>query len=145
MTDTTVMPRAVMAFDFGLRQTGVAVGQTITLSARGVATLNCRDGKPRWPEVTALVDEYAPNVLLVGLPLNMDGTPSTMSEAARAFAQKLSERCKLPAEMHDERLTTRSARSDLEAARASGRARSDHELAACLIAESWMRERARGA
>ena len=142
MADAPAMPRSVMAFDFGLSHTGVAVGQTITASARGVATLNCRDGKPRWPEVTELIDAYTPSILIVGLPLNMDGTSSPMSESAEVFAGKLRERFKLSVEMHDERLTTRSAKSDLDEAREMGRADSDHELAACLIAESWMRENA---
>ncbi len=135
----------VMAFDFGLAETGVAVGQAITGSARGVATLICRAGKPRWPEVTDLIEEFRPSLLLVGLPLNMDGTTSPISEAAEAFADKLRSRFELPVETHDERLTTRMAKADLEEAREMGRAGSDHELAACLIAESWMRENAREA
>ena len=128
----------VLAFDFGLSRTGVAVGQTVTGNARGVATLICRDGKPNWREVAALVDEYAPSALVVGNPLNMDGTPSAMSERAAAFAEALERKFDLSVHTHDERLTTHAARSEFEAAKAVGRAATEHELAACLIAESWL-------
>ena len=142
MPSVSAKARCIMAFDFGTTQTGVAVGQSITGSARGVATLSCRAGKPKWREITALIEAYGPSLLIVGLPLNMDGTSSPMSRAAEDFAAKLRTRCELPVEMHDERLTTHAAKADLEAAQELGRAGSDHELAACLIAESWMRDNA---
>ncbi len=132
----------VLAFDFGLSQTGVAVGQPVTGDARGVTTLACKDGKPRWREVTALIEEFSPSSLVVGNPLNMDGTASPMSEAAGTFAEALRDRYTLDVSTHDERLTTHAARSGLEEARAIGRAATEHELAACLIAESWMRANA---
>ena len=131
----------VMAFDFGLRHIGVAVGQPLTGSARGVATLAARDGHPVWRELLALLGEYRPAALLVGLPLNMDGSPSDMSRRAEAFADELTRRTAVPVATHDERLSSREAQALLPTARALAQANTDHELAACLIAESWMRER----
>ena len=75
----------VMGFDFGLRFLGIAVGQAITGSASGLATLNCREGQPRWHEVAALIETHRPQQLVVGLPLNMDGSRSEMAEQATAF------------------------------------------------------------
>jgi len=120
----------VLAFDFGLRHIGVAAGQTVTRTASPVATLRARDGKPDWPELTKLVAEWNPARLLVGLPLNMDGTESEMSERARRFAAELARRTGLPTDLVDERLTTRAATE----------AGGTHAHAAALIAETWLNE-----
>lgn len=132
----------VLAFDFGLRHIGVAGGQTVTGTAGPLTTLTAERGRPRWPELLELVAEWRPVRLLVGLPLNMDGTGSDMSEAARKFARALEQRSGIATELVDERLSTRAAqalaRSD------SGSRAGSHELAAVLIAETWFAER-RGA
>ncbi len=134
--------RMVLSFDFGTHHIGVAVAQTITGDARGVATLKARSGKPQWHQIAELVDAHQPTHLVVGLPLNMDGSTSEMSTRAEQFAHQLQQRFKLPTKMHDERLTSRVAKELLEGARESGTAKSDHELAACLIAQSWLAEQA---
>ena len=126
--------RFVVAFDFGLKHIGVAVGQTITGTATGIATLRARAGVPDWTKLQALVADYDPVRLVVGLPLNMDDTESDMSAAARRFADRLRSRYGLPVAMHDERLTTREARSLAEGVDDS------HALAAALILESWLSE-----
>lgn len=126
-----------MAFDFGLKETGVAVGQTVTGTATGVATLQCRAGKPRWRELSDLIHTYRPSLLIVGLPLHMHGGESEMSAQARNFGAKLADRFGLTVLMQDERLTTRAADSAMAVARETGTARTEHELAACLIFESW--------
>jgi len=134
----------VMAFDFGLRHIGVALGLHLTATARGIATLSAKSGKPRWQELQALLDEYQPGHLLVGLPLNMDGSESDMAAQARRFAAQLGHRSGLPVTLHDERLSTRQARAEMERAKAMGPASSEHELAACLILTSWFSEAGAG-
>ena len=131
----------ILAFDFGTQNIGVAVGQTITQTARGIATLKAKNGRPRWQEILALIAEYQPKHLIIGLPLNMDGSDSDMSILATNFAEQLATRSKIAAVLHDERLSTRTAKSQLEEAREFGIAKNDHELAACLIAQSWMTSR----
>ncbi len=106
----------------------MAAGQTVTATANPLATLNARDGRPRWPEIEKLVGEWRPIRLLVGLPLNMDASESEMSERARKFAATLARRTGLPTDLVDERLTTRAA------AEQGG----DHAMAAALIAETWL-------
>jgi putative Holliday junction resolvase len=140
----------VMSYDFGLKYIGVAVGQPITSSATGIATLICRKpergkpaGKPNWREVRDLIAAHKPAALVVGLPLNMDGSESEMASNARAFAAKLEHQFGLPVHLHDERLSSRAAAEQLEYAQQAGKAKTDHELAACLILESWLSDPAR--
>jgi putative Holliday junction resolvase len=130
----------VLAFDFGLKYIGVAAGVSITGTARGVATLEARNGKPHWPSVLAVVREHNATQLVVGLPLNMDDSESVITDGARTFARKLHEQTKLPMHLHDERLTTHAALEMLAEAEGLEMGRTDHELAAALIAESWMRD-----
>ena len=130
----------VIGFDFGLKHIGVALGQDITGTARGLKTLPASDGKPRWHEVDTLLQQYKPAVLVVGLPLNMDGSESDMSVQAQKFAAQLAKRSRLLVHTHDERLTSHSAKQAFEHAREMGTAATEHELAACLIVESWLAE-----
>ena len=127
----------VLAFDYGTRFVGVAAGQSITNTATGLTTLS---GKSMWREIEVLIKEHQPNALIVGNPINMDGTRSAMSTAAEEFGQALEKRTGLPVHLHDERLTTREALDQLDAAKAFGQARTDHEMAACLIAQSWLEQ-----
>lgn len=124
------MAGVVLAFDFGLKHIGVAVGQRVTRTASPLTTLRASNGKPDWREVTELVDQWRAERLLVGLPLNMDDTESEMSERARAFAEQLSARVAVEVVMVDERL------SSFEASRLSSD--DNHAIAASLIAESYL-------
>ncbi|MCH8140078.1 MAG: Holliday junction resolvase RuvX [Gammaproteobacteria bacterium] len=119
-----------MAFDFGMRHIGVAVGQFITHTANPLATLSAINGKPDWDRLGNLIETWQPERLIVGLPLNMDHTEGEMCESARRFAKKLEHRYSLTVHMVDERLTTFEAqRSDPEGT---------HEIAAKLIAETYL-------
>jgi putative holliday junction resolvase len=129
---TQAPPVTVLAFDFGLRNIGVATGQAITHTASEIATVRARDGVPDWNAVDALVRQWRPDALLVGLPLNMDDTESEMSTRAKSFAKKLRLRYRLTVNLVDERLTSFEARGisdDLDA---------QHAIAARLIAETYL-------
>ena len=102
-----------MAFDYGLRQIGVAHGQTLTANAEGIGILQASDGVPNWDDVKAMLNEWKPNLILVGLPLNMDGSESELSRLARKFARRLQGRFNVDALMVDERLTSQDAKSSL--------------------------------
>ena len=137
--------QTVIAFDYGLRQIGVAHGQTLTCSAEGISILKASDGVPNWDQTEALLLEWKPNLLLVGLPLNMDGSESELSRLARKFARRLQGRFNIDVLMVDERLTSQDAKSTLREAgseRQSGRidlTKIDH-LAAALILQSWLEQ-----
>jgi putative Holliday junction resolvase len=126
----------VLAIDFGTRHIGVAVGQTITQTASGLTTIRANNGVPHWPDLVAIIDEYRPACIVVGLPLNMDDSESEMSQRARDFAKRLASRTDIRIEFVDERLTSREAKSQLHDG--GGDAADNHELAAALIAESWL-------
>jgi putative Holliday junction resolvase len=112
----TPTPRNVLAFDYGLRRIGVAVGNPVSTARQCAAPLPARDGVPDWEQVRRLLAEWAPAVVLVGLPLNMDGTPSAMSERASRFARRLHGRFGIRCELMDERLSTFEARERAAAA-----------------------------
>lgn len=130
-----------MAFDFGVRWIGVAVGQSMLGTGSPVARLKARDGIPQWPEIDALLEEWRPQRLVVGLPLNMDGSESEMSLRARKFSRRLDNRFHGPVSLVDERLTSHAAKQgrlsrgdtlDFAAAGVDGDA-------AVLILEDWFR------
>ena len=110
MSDSTATPQLLLGFDFGTKQIGVAVGQIITQQARELCNLKARDGIPNWEQIEALIKEWQPDALVVGLPLNMDGSPSDMCVRAEKFARRLNGRFNLPVHTHDERLTTFEAK-----------------------------------
>jgi putative Holliday junction resolvase len=133
--------RRAMAFDYGTRQIGVAVGQTLTGSAEPLTNLRARDGVPDWDQLARLIREWEPHVLVVGLPLNMDGSASDMSERAARFARRLNGRFQLPVETVDERLSTFEAKQHLkDQGRTPSSYRDDpvDSLAAALLLQTWL-------
>lgn len=106
-------PRILLAFDFGLKRIGVAVGQIVTVSARPLTTLKANQGKPELAALNRLMKEWRPDALIVGIPLNMDGTDQSVTQAARDFAEWLRHEFQLPVFEADERLTTKDAREKL--------------------------------
>jgi putative Holliday junction resolvase len=134
----------ILAFDYGTRRIGVAVGQTTTGTASPAGVIPVH-GAPDWTAVDRCVREWAPARLLVGLPYNMDGTETVLTATCRAFAQELARRFGLPVDCVDERLSSAAATADLREARRSGARsrrvrREDIDAhAARLILETWLR------
>lgn len=100
----------LLGFDFGMKHIGVAVGQTITQTATPLTTLQAKDGIPTWSEITTLITDYRPDLLVVGIPLNMDGTEQLLTFCAKKFAQRLHAHTNIVVEMCDERLSTWEAK-----------------------------------
>ncbi len=131
-----------MAFDFGTKRIGIAVGQSITGTASPLSILKARDGIPDWEVLEKLVREWRPSVFIVGMPFNMDGSENDMTSLAQKFAQRLQGRFNIPCFTIDERLSSREAR-DLkkQLADQQGKKYNDKEaidsLAAQLILENW--------
>lgn len=137
----------VLGFDFGTQRIGVAVGNTLTGSAHPLVILPTRDGAPDWEAITRLVKEWQPQKLVVGLPLNMDGSDSQTTVNARSFSRKLAGRMVLPVELVDERLTSRAARDEIHEAgikRAHGPGAAIDAVAAALILEQWLSQTGSG-
>ena len=132
----------LIAFDFGHRRIGVAVGQTLTGSANALAVISVA-AKPDWQSITGIIDEWKPVGLVVGLPLAADGGETDMSEDARRFGRRLQGRYGIPVFFEDERLTSFSAEERFVDARArGGMRRKDASLkdamAAQIILENWL-------
>jgi len=132
--------RTVLAFDFGLTQIGVAVGNAVLGTCEPLTVLRAKEGQPSWDEAARLLEEWRPDLLLVGDPLNMDGTPSEIAERARRFARRLHGRFGKPVELVDERLTSHAAKAEARERGHRGDYRKDpvDSLAARLILESWL-------
>ncbi|MCX7121575.1 MAG: Holliday junction resolvase RuvX [Gammaproteobacteria bacterium] len=129
----------ILGFDFGLKNIGVAVGQTITQSANPLAVLKAKNGAPHWDDIKKLIIEWGVDALVVGLPIRMDGTDQPITHRARAFAVLLQKHFQLPVYFSDERLTTVAAKEMMHAT-VKGAARFDRadSMSAKLIVESWM-------
>lgn len=137
------MPRTILAFDYGTRNIGLAVGQEFSCSAQELSPLKARDGIPDWNQVARVINEWQPALLLVGLPLNMDGSDSEFGQRARKFGNRLHGRFGLAVEMVDERLTTFSAKGEAMARGHGGNYREApvDSIAARLILESWFQQK----
>lgn len=140
MADDSVSFQRVLGFDFGTKRIGVASAQTVTGTASPLAPVPARDGIPAWEALDAVIAEWTPEALVVGLPLNMDDTESTLSHLARKFARRLVARYRLPVFMCDERLSSHSARGLLMEVqqRRKGKLPALDSTAAVLIAEAWL-------
>jgi putative Holliday junction resolvase len=130
-------PKRLLGFDYGLKQIGVASGQTLTSSATGLTILKAVDGIPNWSQVEKLLTEWDPDLVVVGLPLNMDDSESELSGRARKFARRLQGRFAVEVEMVDERLTSREAKSMGREQGNQDLTKIDH-VAAALILQSWL-------
>jgi len=132
-----------LGFDFGLRRIGIAVGSRTTGTATPLVAVPCMEGQPDWPAIQTLIAEWRPDLLVVGLPYNSDGSDSDMSRAARRFGNRLSGRFGLPVEFVDETLSSNEAAQRLAEGRRSGERRRIRKLdvdrlAASIILQTWL-------
>ena len=136
---TTKTAKTILCFDFGTKTIGVAFGQSITQTATPLSDLKAKDGIPNWDEIKNIIDEWQPNLLLVGLPLNMDGSFSAISQRAKKFANRLHGRFGLPIAMADERLSSFEAKGEIIEKTGSRDFKKNNvdSLAAKIILESW--------
>jgi len=137
------LPRGyILAFDFGLRRIGVAVGQATTLSASPLETI-ANGRQPDWSAIDRIVREWRPVHCVVGLPLGPEGDETDMSRAARRFGGELGKRHALDVDFADERLTSRAAEARFAELRAGGLARRKNAdqldaISAQIILENWL-------
>lgn len=139
MPDT---PETILAFDFGRRRIGVAVGQQVTASASPLTVVKNGNDGPDWDAIDALIREWQPARIIVGMPFNADGSTSEMTSEVRVFAGQLA-RYGCPVETEDERYSSLEAGELLKSERAQGlRGRISKEMidstAATLIARRWL-------
>lgn len=142
MPETAFTRGYILGFDFGLRRIGVAVGQLTTRTASSLETVQ-HGASPDWVAVDRLVKEWNPTVLLVGLPLSLEGEETDMSRAARRFGNALQKRYSLNVQYADERLSSQAAAGQFAEMRASGTVRRKDAkqldaMAARIFLEAWL-------
>ena len=138
------VPSLFMAFDFGAKRTGVAVGQEITATARPLTTIASINQQPNWSAIEALVTEWQPTQLVVGIPAKCDQNKSVRKKIIN-FSQELQQRFNLPVQLHDETLTSDEAYLQLKNKREQIKGKINKadidQYAAAIILESWMNAR----
>jgi putative Holliday junction resolvase len=127
----------LLGFDFGTAQIGIATGQTVTNTATSLAIITARDGIPDWRALGEIINEWQPDLIVVGLPLNMDESESELSRRARKFARRLHGRFNIDTLMMDERLSSREAKAAHRLLGKRDLDKVDH-IAAALILQSWL-------
>ena len=130
----------VMAFDYGLRNIGIAIGQNITKSASTFYSVKAKKGTPDWIRLDAIVEEWRPDLFIVGDPFNMDGTKSNFQKRISKFSSELKKRYEVRVHMMDERLTTKEAKERIknESNLLKG-STNKHSISAQIILEDWFR------
>jgi len=129
----------ILAFDYGLKSIGVAVGQRLTGTASTLKALKAQDGTPNWEQIEALLKEWQPELVVVGLPLNMDGSEQPFTARVHKFINRLHGRFGVRVVAQDERLTTVDARAELFSQGGFKKLSKDAVdcYSAKLILESW--------
>jgi putative Holliday junction resolvase len=124
--------QVVLAFDYGTRRIGVAIGNTVTRRARPLSVIDADDNAARWHAIAQLIGEWSPALLVVGVPRHPDGAPHELTARCERFARQLAGRYGLPVASVDERYSSAVVREreDLDA------------QAAAVILQQWFDERA---
>lgn len=134
--------RTLLGFDFGTKRIGIAIAQEVTDMANPLTTLTAVKHKPDWDSISKIIKEWQPDLLIVGLPLHMDGTEQPMTQAARRFSNQLNGRYQIPIALMDERLSSIEAESILNEQSGSSSLFQDKAqidmISAQLILQSWM-------
>jgi putative Holliday junction resolvase len=132
--------KTIMAFDYGTKSIGSAIGQDITGTATPLKAFKAKDGIPNWDDIGNQIKEWQPDLVVVGLPADLHGKAlESITPRAKKFAQRLHGRFGVTVELHDERLSTTEARSDLFAMggyKALTKGNVDCQ-SAVIILESW--------
>ena len=133
--------KLIMGFDFGTKKIGVAIGQTVTATATPLSIIRVEKGVPAWCMLEKLINQWKPEHLVVGLPLNMDDSHSNMSRRALKFSSELENRFGIAVSNVDERLSTFEARQLYKSGRTDSSQEELDDKVAALILESWLRDR----
>ena len=133
--------KLIMGFDFGTKKIGVAIGQMVTATATPISIIRVEKGVPNWFMLEKLINQWKPERLVVGLPLNMDDSHSNMSRRALKFSSELENRFGIAVSNVDERLSTFEARQLYKSRSTENNQEELDDKVAALILESWLRDR----
>jgi putative Holliday junction resolvase len=136
---TATGERLVLGFDFGTRHIGVAIGQEITASARPLTGVRRQGNRPDWESIAALIRDWQPDALVVGIPYHLDGSDAPLTQPARRFGRQLQGRFDLPVFEVDERLSSAAVTPAAKRRRGIPVKADLDALAASVILEDWLR------
>lgn len=130
----------ILSFDYGTKIIGAAIGQYITRTANPINPINVKNGIPDWKSIVYLISYWIPKIIIVGYPLNMDGSKQNFTKKTILFAKLLQKKYSINVQLHDERLTTIESKSIFfsQKKKKSIKQKSIHSLSAVLILESWL-------
>jgi putative Holliday junction resolvase len=137
--EVSVRQHAVLAFDFGEQRIGVAVGEHLLANASPLTTIDSESNEVRFHLITQCIAEWQPKLLIVGLPLNLAGEETPISQLCRKFARRLNGRFNLPVMLIDERFSSSEASEKLTQQGIQGRAKKKwlDQVAAATILQSY--------
>ena len=131
-----------MAFDFGIKHIGIAIGQEITKTASTFYSIKALEGQPDWNELDDIIHEWKPDLIVVGDPYNMDGSRSKIQDMSDRFSDALYKRYQIQLEKTDERLSSREANERLQNLDIGTKSSSNkHSISAQVILEDWFRSK----
>lgn len=134
-------PISALGFDYGTQRIGVAFGQSLTGTAQSVCVLKARDGIPDWDQIETLIAEWKPDIFVVGIPYNLDGSESELMVRAIKFANRLNGRFHKPSYGMDERLSSiEAAEQILEENKDTKKRAAIDDIAAQIILQNWFAE-----
>ncbi len=131
---------SVLAFDYGTQRIGVAFGQSVSGTARAVCVLKARDGIPSWERVAQLIQDWNPDLFVVGMPYNLDGSESDLMVRAVKFARRLHGRFGKMCYGMDERLSSKAAIEQVIENGGQSKHTAIDDIAAQIILENWFSE-----
>jgi putative Holliday junction resolvase len=132
-----------LGFDFGTARIGVAFGQSLTGTAQPVAVVRAADGIPDWNDLEALIAEWTPDLFIIGLPYNLDGSESELLLRAVKFGKRLNGRFHKPVYGMDERLSSKEAIDQVlnsQTKKSAKKRTTIDDIAAQIILENWFAE-----
>ena len=133
-------PVAALAFDYGTQRIGVSFGQSISATAKAIAVIKAKDGIPDWDEIETLLIEWKPDLCVVGLPYNLDGSESVLLVRAIKFVHRINGRFNLPCFGMDERLSSKAAIEKVVEENKNKQQMAVDDIAAQIILENWFAE-----
>jgi putative Holliday junction resolvase len=135
----TVLSSTVLAFDFGEQRIGVAVGEHLLATANPLTTIDNESNEVRFQVIAGLIQEWRPKLLVVGLPLSLDGSENSVTQLCKKFARRLNGRFNLPVILIDERFSSAEASNLLNESGIRGRAQKEmlDQVAAQTILQSY--------
>ncbi|GBD92761.1 putative Holliday junction resolvase [bacterium BMS3Abin05] len=135
-----IYEKRILGIDFGRRRMGIAISDPMRIVAQGLETITYHSSKDLWDKLEAVLTRYEIEKIVVGIPLNLNGSESDISLLVKKFSELLTKRFKIPVEFWDERFTSKTAQETLiQMGKSPGRNKKKvDQIAAVLILQNYL-------